>query len=61
MGGYVMKTWQLIVFRLIAFVISMALIIVGHQTVGKLGVAQMLVGLVGLLGLLWEYNRRYQS
>lgn len=56
-----MKTWQLIVFRLIAFVISMALIIVGHQTVGKLGVAQMLVGLVGLLGLLWEYNRRYQS
>lgn len=50
-----------IVIRLILMVICLAIVIVGHQMIGKPGVATMLGGLVGLLVLLWDYNRPYSQ
>lgn len=47
------------IFKVVLFVVSMFLIIYGQRTVGKLFLLMQLVGLAGLLFLLWNYNRKY--
>lgn len=44
----------------IVFVISLGLIVVGQRNIGPAGLGTMMVGLVGLVGLLWFYNRKYR-
>jgi len=39
---------------------SVALVIVGHQSIGPVGLGVMFAGLAGLLLLLYLYNRRYR-
>ena len=51
------KNWIRFVLMLVFFYV----VILGHQMVGKEGVSTMLVGLAGLLLLLWDYNRPYSK
>ena len=46
---------------LLIFVISMVLIITGQRTIGPAGLAVMLIGLLGILVLLYHYNSKYQK
>ncbi|CAM3072480.1 hypothetical protein STFE110948_00935 [Streptobacillus felis] len=45
------------VIYLILFVLFFKLIVDGQKTVGLKNLGLMLVGLFGLIALLWEYNR----
>ncbi|WP_193747886.1 DUF6903 family protein [Neobacillus niacini] len=54
-----MKAKVLIILKMVVFIICLALIINGQKTVGKLELGMMLLGLAGLLGLLYDYNRKY--
>ena len=47
--------------RVVLMVIFLVVLVKGHQMVGKPGVATMLVALVGLLAILWDYNRLYSN
>ena len=44
----------------VLFCVSIALVIVGHRNVGFQGLLVQLVGLAGLIFLLWLYNRQYR-
>ena len=43
-----------------AFICSLTLIIIGQRNIGPSGLGMMLVGLAGLIFLLWLYNRQYK-
>ena len=45
---------------IIVFIVCLALIIIGQKNISDSGLAMELIGLVGLLTLLFIYNRRYQ-
>lgn len=45
---------------LIIFVICVALVVIGQRNVGPQGLGTMLLGLAGLIFLLWLYNRQYK-
>lgn len=45
---------------IIVFIVCLALIIIGQKNISASGLAMELIGLVGLLTLLFIYNRRYQ-
>ena len=45
---------------LLVFIASMALIVTGQRKIGPGGLATMLVGLLGILLLLYLYNKKYQ-
>ncbi|MBU5465411.1 hypothetical protein KQI49_01040 [Virgibacillus sp. MSJ-26] len=47
------------VLKVVFFAFCMFLIIYGQRTVGKLYLLMQLVGLAGLLFLLWNYNRKF--
>lgn len=44
----------------VVFVVCLALVIIGQKHIGPQGLLMMLVGLAGLLVLLWLYNRQYK-
>lgn len=44
----------------IVFCVCVALVIVGHRNVGLQGLIVELIGLAGLIFLLWLYNRQYR-
>ncbi len=44
----------------VVFIACIALVVVGQKSVGPTGLLTMLVGLAGLLILLWIYNRQYK-
>lgn len=44
----------------VVFVVCLALVIIGHKNIGPQGLATQLVGLAGLIFLLWLYNRQYK-
>lgn len=46
--------------KLVTFILCMVLIVVGQKNIGYVGLATMIVGLSGLLYLLWDYNKKYQ-
>ena len=46
---------------IIVFIVCLALIIIGQKNISASGLAMELIGLVGLLTLLFIYNRRYQK
>ena len=52
-----------IVQRLIAvivFAVCIWLVVAGQKHIGPAGLGVMLIGLAGLIVLLWLYNRKYQ-
>lgn len=49
-----------IVFVIIIFVASICCVVMGQQHTGPIGLIVMIVGLSGLLFLLWLYNRKYR-
>lgn len=60
MGGCaVMKDNVLRILKIVFFVFCMALIIGGQRIVGKVPLLIQLLGLTGLLFLLWNYNRKF--
>lgn len=55
-----MKKTIRIIFLLIVFFVSVALVIVGQREIGAKGLLTQLIGLVGLVFLLWNYNRKFK-
>ena len=45
---------------LLIFIVSIVLIVTGQSTIAPAGLLTMLVGLAGILVLLYLYNRKYQ-
>ncbi|MEH7334388.1 hypothetical protein V7161_17220 [Neobacillus drentensis] len=54
-----MKTTIVVILKLVVLIICLSLIIIGQKTVVKLELGLMLLGLAGLLWLLYDYNRKY--
>ncbi|WP_166554432.1 MULTISPECIES: hypothetical protein [Clostridia] len=54
-----MKDKILLTVKVIFFLFCLFLIFSGQQTVGKWELFMQLVGLAGLLFLLWNYNRKF--
>lgn len=44
----------------IVFAACMAFIVIGQRNIGPAGLGTMLIGLTGLIALLWLYNRQYK-
>ena len=44
----------------VIFVVCVSLIVIGQKIVGLPWLCMMLVGLAGLVFLLWLYNRKYK-
>lgn len=45
---------------LLFFIVCVALVITGQRQTGAPGLIRQLVGIAGLVGLLWLYNRQYK-
>lgn len=45
---------------LLVFIVSVVLIVTGQRNIGPAGLLTMLVGLTGILVLLYLYNKKYQ-
>lgn len=54
-----MKKWLIALLKIFTFFFSLGLIVYGHQTVGRLPLLIMLLGVAGLLFLLYLYNRKF--
>ena len=54
------KKWIVILINLVLFIACMALVIVGQKTIEVKGLVMQLVGLAGILALIYVYNRKYQ-
>lgn len=52
--------WIVKLLYLLVFIFSMVLIIVGQRRIGPAGLLVMLIGLVGILVLLYLYNKKFQ-
>ena len=55
-----MNKWLIGFIYLIVFIVCISLIVVGQRNVGPTGLLTMLVGLLGILGLMYLYNKKYQ-
>lgn len=45
---------------LIVFVICVSLVVIGQRNIGAQGLLTQLLGVAGLVILLWIYNRQYK-
>ena len=52
--------WMSRILYTVIFVVSVALIAVGQRNIGPAGLLVMLVGLAGILILLYLYNRKFR-
>ena len=48
------------VILLVVFVVCLGLVIIGQRNISLTGLSMELIGLVGLLVLLFLYNRKYK-
>lgn len=55
-----MNKWVNIGINLIIFCVCIGLIIFGQQTIGIKYLLLQIVGLAGILGQLYFYNKKYQ-
>ncbi|MEG1519525.1 MAG: hypothetical protein RR458_00935 [Clostridia bacterium] len=57
-----MKTKKILITiaLVVVFIASVALVIYGQQNIGYLGLGLMLLGLGGILVLLYLYNRQFK-
>ncbi len=52
--------WFIRILYLLIFIVSMVLITTGQRDVGPVGLIVMLIGLAGILLLLYLYNKKFQ-
>ncbi|MBD5547840.1 MAG: hypothetical protein HDQ97_10640 [Lachnospiraceae bacterium] len=52
--------WIIKLIYILIFIGSMALIVTGQRRIGPAGLMIMLVGLAGILILLYLYNKKFQ-
>lgn len=52
--------WIMRLLYILIFVVCMALIVYGQRNIGPAGLLIMLIGLAGLLILLYLYNKKFQ-
>ncbi len=52
------KTVKLLL-KAVVFILCLILVVIGQKQIGISGLLTMLVGLAGLLGLLFSYNKQY--
>ncbi|MCI9142817.1 MAG: hypothetical protein HFH87_09370 [Lachnospiraceae bacterium] len=52
--------WMSRILYTVIFLVCIALIAVGQRNIGPAGLLVMLVGLAGILFLLYLYNRRFR-
>lgn len=52
--------WIIRLLYLLVFIVSMAFIITGQRQIGPAGLLIMIVGLAGILVLLYLYNKKFQ-
>ncbi len=55
-----MNKWLARIIAIVLFIVFMALIVTGQRTVGVPYLIRMLVGLLGLLAMLFYYNKQHQ-
>lgn len=58
--GANMKSWMWKIIYLVIFIVCIALLVLGQRNIGVEGLLVMLVGLAGILGLMYIYNKKYQ-
>lgn len=51
--------WIIRLLYVLVFVICMALIVYGQRNIGPTGLLIMLIGLAGILFLLYLYNKKF--
>lgn len=49
-----------ILLKVVIFVVSVSLVTIGQRNIGFQGLTLMLIGLAGILGLLFLYNKAHQ-
>lgn len=49
-----------VLLKTILFILFFLCVLLGQKSVGFAGLGVMMIGIAGLLGLLWDYNRHYQ-
>lgn len=54
------KKWIVVLINAALFLICMALVIVGQRRIEAAGLIMQLIGLAGILTLIYLYNRKYQ-
>lgn len=52
--------WIMRLLYVLIFIASMALIVTGQRNIGPSGLGSMVTGLMGILVLIYLYNRKYQ-
>lgn len=52
--------WMVRLLYLLVFIGSMALIVTGQRNIGPTGLLIMIIGLAGILILLYLYNKKFQ-
>lgn len=52
--------WITRLLSIAVFIASVALVAIGQRMIGPVGLTIMLVGLAGILLLLYLYNRKFQ-
>ena len=52
--------WIVKLLYLLVFVVSMILIVTGQRKIGPAGLLVILIGLIGILFLLYLYNKKFQ-
>lgn len=55
-----MKKWIIRLAALVLFIFFLSLVITGQKTVGLMYLLRMIVGLAGLLGMLFYYNVKHR-
>lgn len=48
------------VFKLVCLIVCLGLVIIGQKSIGYTGLLTMIIGLGGILLLLYFYNRQYK-
>ena len=49
-----------IIIMVVVFIVSMALIFIGQKNVGYTGLSSELVGIAGISGVIYTYNKGYK-
>lgn len=55
-----MGKWTKIIIYILVFGVCLALVIAGQKTVGLEHLLMQIIGLAGMLALLYSYNKKYQ-
>lgn len=49
-----------VIVMIVVFIVSMTLILIGQKNIGYPGLAMELVGLAGLIAVIYTYNKGYK-